>query len=173
MLVPMAGSAVAAALDACAAALCSARELLGWSALLASALVAASPPFRCPLRSQDFRLACLSQDTAAQLESLERCKALPAFGAEHFAMAAAVARGCSSGTDASTAGCPGGMEVCRAAEAARLQRLTQQAPMDYGAVAAVSTAATAECSWLGCCLGRWIAAGHGLFTYIRVTGAAI
>ncbi|KAI7839840.1 hypothetical protein COHA_006425 [Chlorella ohadii] len=84
----------------------------------------------------DFRLACLSQDTAAQLESLERCKALPAFGAEHFAMAAAVARGCSSGTDASTAGRPGGMEVCRAAEAARLQRLTQQAPMDYGAVAA-------------------------------------
>ena len=88
---------------------------------------------------QDFRLACLSQDTAAQLESLERCKALPAFGAEHFAMAAAVARGCAgSGSDASTASRPRSMEVTRAGEAARLQRLTQQAPMDYAAVAAVS-----------------------------------
>lgn len=96
----------------------------------------ASAPLACP---QDFRLACLSQDTAAQLQALERCQALPAFGAEHFAMAAAVARGCASGgADAGTAGRTGSMEVCRAAEAARLQRLTQQAPMDYAAVAAVS-----------------------------------
>ncbi|PRW59549.1 MFS general substrate transporter [Chlorella sorokiniana] len=85
----------------------------------------------------DFRLACLSQDTAAQLEALERSKALPAFGAEHFAMAAAVVRCCASArADAGSAGRGGSQEVCRAAEAARLQRLTQQAPMDYAAVAA-------------------------------------
>ena len=90
----------------------------------------------CP---QDFRLACLSRDAAAQLEALERCKAQPAFGAEHFAMAAAMARG-GAGADASGAGRGGGgsgTEVCRAAETARLQRLTQQTPMDYAAVAAV------------------------------------
>lgn len=107
---------------------------------------------------QDFRLACLSQDTAAQLEVLERCKALPAFGAEHFAMAAAVARGCASGGAVTGSASPAGsLEVCRAAEAARLQRLTQQAPMDYAAVAAVSSAAVGL--WLllrlaVCCLAQ-------------------
>lgn len=96
----------------------------------------------CPHPPQDLRLACLSQDTATQLEALERCKALPAFGAEHFTMAAAVARGCASGGAGTGSASPAGsLEVCRAAEAARLQRLTQQVPMDYAAVAAVSSAA--------------------------------
>lgn len=48
-------------------------------------------------------------------------------------MAADLARGGSSGSASQGSS----LEVCHAAEAARLQRLTQQAPLDYAAVAAV------------------------------------
>ena len=49
-------------------------------------------------------------------------------------MAADLARG--GGSNSAAQGST--LEVCHAAEAARLQRLTQQAPLDYAAVAAVS-----------------------------------
>lgn len=75
-------------------------------------------------------------------------QALPAFGAEHFGMAADLARGGSDGSGARQQG--RSQEVCRAAEAARLQCLTQQAPLDYAAVAAVSCKCC--CNGCLCCL---------------------
>ena len=72
-------------------------------------------------------------------------QALPAFGAEHFGMAADLARGGGSGSAQQGLS----LEVCRAAEAARLQRLTQQAPLDYAAAAAVR-----PCRFRCCCCCR-------------------
>lgn len=94
-------------------------------------------------RPQEFKLACLGGDKAAQLAALDRARALPAFGASHFAMAAAMARAGATGGKGSNGGggggaSGGGQEVVRAAEGARLHRLTQQAPLDYPAVAVVS-----------------------------------
>ncbi|KAL4424385.1 hypothetical protein ABPG75_001686, partial [Micractinium tetrahymenae] len=78
----------------------------------------------------EFKLAWLAGDTAAQQEALSRARALPAFCAQHFAMAAAWARaGRHAGGQPS---CP---EVAKAALEGRLQRLTAQAPMDCAAVA--------------------------------------
>ncbi len=74
----------------------------------------------------------MAGNTKGQLEALSRAQALPAFGAQHFAMAAAWAR----------AGQPGGgqpcIEVIKAALEGRLQCLTAQAPMECAAVAEVS-----------------------------------
>lgn len=100
-----------------------------------------------PLPSQDFKLCCLAGDVGAQVETLERCKALPAFGAEHFAMAAGLARGAAGPEPRGRGG--RGADVVLAAEAARLHRLTQQAVLDYPAVAAVS-------------MGAWGCAGTGV-----------
>ena len=78
-------------------------------------------------------------------------QALPAFGAEHFGMAADLARG--GGCDSGSAQQGRSLEVCRAAEAAHLQRLTQQAPLDYAAVAAVS------CKCCCCCVACAVLCG--------------
>ena len=101
---------------------------------------AAEPPAAHPTRApQDFHLCCLAGDQGAQLEALERCKALPAFGAAQFARAVALARAQGAGASGEQGGSTdrGCLEVVRAAEAARLQRLAQQAPLDYAAVASV------------------------------------
>ncbi|EFN50881.1 hypothetical protein CHLNCDRAFT_141680 [Chlorella variabilis] len=94
----------------------------------------------------DFKLCLLGGDVAGQLQALARARALPAFGAHHFGMAAALARGGSrsgggggSGRGLGTGPAPlppSSPEVCRAAEAARLHRLTQDTPLDYAAAAA-------------------------------------
>ena len=80
---------------------------------------------------QDFKLCALAGDTSAQLAALDSARASPTFGAQHFAMAAALARG------GAPEGRPHTPEVCRAAEAARLQRLAEATPLDYAAAAAV------------------------------------
>lgn len=94
-------------------------------------------PRPCLCAQQEFKLAWLAGNAQGQLEALARARALPAFGAQHFAMAAAWAR----------AGQPAGAQPCtdviKAALEGRLQRLTAQAPMECAQVAEVRQGAPA------------------------------
>ena len=122
--------------------------------------------------AHDFKLCLLGGDVAGQLQALARARALPAFGAHHFGMAAALARGGSrsgggggSGRGLGTGPAPlppSSPEVCRAAEAARLHRLTQDTPLDYAAAAAVSSCQVSlGVLVMGCQSGSAAAGSHG------------
>jgi hypothetical protein len=109
-----------------------------------------------PRYCQDFKLSWLSGEVPDQLAALERAAALPSFSASHFGMVAEWARGQGLGRRSGSVGGDKGrvVEVCRAAEAGRLVRLTSQAPLDYPATAMVSTNWVPRSSSVPDCLRR-------------------